>query len=51
MKNQPTNQPTNQPQQPQRREDYKVQKLKQHLETKLALQAKALDQSTGSNSK
>jgi len=40
----------NQPQQPQRREDYKVQKLKQHLETKLALQAKALDQSTGSNS-
>jgi len=36
-----TNQ-SNQQQLPQQREDYKVQKLVQRIETKLALQAKAI---------
>jgi hypothetical protein len=36
-----TNQ-SNQQQLPQHREDYKVQKLVQRIETKLALQAKAI---------
>jgi hypothetical protein len=37
-----TNQQTNQQQCPQHREDYKLQKLIQRIETKLALQAKAV---------
>jgi len=37
-----TNQQTNQQQRPQHREDYKVQKLIKRIETKLALQAKAI---------
>jgi hypothetical protein len=36
-----TNQQTNQPLRPQHREDYKVKKLVERIETKLALQAKA----------
>jgi hypothetical protein len=36
-----TNQQTNQQQRPQHREDYKVKKLAERIEAKLALQAKA----------
>jgi hypothetical protein len=47
-----TNQPTSQQQRPQNREDYKVQKLVELIEKKLALQAKAnreVSQATSSN--
>jgi hypothetical protein len=37
-----TNQPANQQERPQHREDYKVHKLVQRIETKLALQTKAV---------
>jgi hypothetical protein len=42
---------TNQQQCPQRREDYKVQKLVKRIETKLALQAKAILEASQTSSK
>jgi hypothetical protein len=41
-------QPTKQQQLPKHREDYKVQKLVERIETKLALQAKSLSASQAS---
>jgi hypothetical protein len=46
-----TNQQTNQPQRPQHREEHKIQKLMDRIETKLALQAKALREAKQGNSK
>jgi hypothetical protein len=46
-----TNQQTNQQQPPQHREDYKVQKLVERIETKLALQAKSAHEAKQVSSK
>jgi len=46
-----TNQRTDQQQPSRHREDYKVQKLIQRIETKLALQAKATREAKQGNSK
>jgi hypothetical protein len=46
-----TNQQTNQQLRPQYREDHKVQKLVERIETKLALQAKAIHEAGQATSK
>jgi hypothetical protein len=46
-----TDQQPNQEQRPQHREDYKVQKLVERIETKLALQAKAAREASQTSSK
>jgi cytochrome c-type biogenesis protein CcmH/NrfG len=46
-----TNQHASQQQRPQHREDYKVQKLIQRIETKMTLQAKANREAKQGNSK
>jgi hypothetical protein len=46
-----TNQQTNQRPRPQHREDYKVQKLVDRIESKLALQAKAAREASQENAK
>jgi hypothetical protein len=46
-----TSQQTNQQQRPQCREDRKIQKLVERIETKLALQAKAIREANQASSK
>jgi hypothetical protein len=46
-----TNQQTKEQLRPQHREDHKVQKLVEHIETKLALQAKAVREASQASSK